>query len=237
MISHVAVVVPARNEADRIGDALHAVAAARSALPHHVSSAVVVVVDRSEDATAHIARSALTDPHDRVIEADGRSVGAARMVGAAHAVATSPAPPSRTWLASTDADSIVPVDWLVRQLDAADDGAVALAGVVQLRDDEPTDAEIRRRFAATYGTTLADGHAHVHGANLGARGDAYLLAGGWRALERSEDHDLWHRLARCGPVRSLASLVVATSARSVGRAPDGFAADIAELSRRDEVVA
>jgi glycosyltransferase involved in cell wall biosynthesis len=237
VISHVAIVLPARNEADRIGDALDALIRARLALPERVTSAVLVVVDHSEDATARIARSTLRGTLDRVIETDARSVGAARMVGAAHALATSPARPARTWLASTDADSVVPADWLLRHLEGADAGAVALAGVVRLRDDETTDDTLRHRFAATYGEELADGHAHIHGANLGARGDAYLLAGGWRPLERSEDHDLWHRLARCGPVRSLASLVVATSARPVGRAPQGFAADIAELARHDGVVA
>ena len=33
-------------------------------------------------------------------------------------------------------------------------------------------------------------HGHVHGANMGFRGDAYLAAGGWYPLASGEDHDL-----------------------------------------------
>ena len=87
---------------------------------------------------------------------------------------------------------------------------------------------VEQRFRLSYRISVDGTHPHVHGANLGIRGDAYLAAGGWKALETAEDHDLWARL--CGkafPKVSDASLEVLTSGRRVGRAPLGFAAALA----------
>jgi hypothetical protein len=71
---------------------------------------------------------------------------------------------------------------------------------------------------------LRDGHPHVHGANLGIRGDAYLALGGWRPLATGEDADLAGRAARAGYLRitRTASIPVITSVRSAGRTPGGF---------------
>jgi glycosyltransferase involved in cell wall biosynthesis len=237
VIRHVAVVVPAHDEADRIGDAIDAIARARGRLPRGVTSATFVVVDGCRDNTVAVARRHLDLRTDRIIETTERSVGAARMEGSRQALDSSSAPPDRTWLASTDADTIVPADWLCRQIDEAASGAAALAGTVSLRSDEDVHPVVRGRFATTYQRGLVDGHSHVHGANLGVRGDVYLAAGGWRALEHSEDHDLWRRIVACAPVRSLASLTVATSPRSNGRAPSGFAADLDALVDPDGAVA
>jgi hypothetical protein len=72
---------------------------------------------------------------------------------------------------------------------------------------------------------LREGHPHVHGANLGIRGDAYLGLGGWPALATGEDAELARRAARTGHLRisRTASIPVVTSTRSHSRAPHGFA--------------
>jgi hypothetical protein len=71
---------------------------------------------------------------------------------------------------------------------------------------------------------LRDGHPHVHGANFGIRGDAYLALGGWPPLASGEDADLARRAARTGHLRisRIGSAPVTTSARREGRAPRGF---------------
>jgi glycosyltransferase involved in cell wall biosynthesis len=236
VIQHIAVVVPARDEADHIGANLDAIAVARRTLPASVTSATIVVVDGWGDETAAVARQHLGSS-DVLVETGARSVGAARRTGSAAALATSPVAADRTWLASTDADTIVPPDWLERQVAEAQRGTIALAGVVTLREDDAVDPRVRLRFDATYGSAVDDGHHHVHGANFGCRGDAYELVGGWRPVDHSEDHDLWRRLTGVGRVKALGSLTVATSARLVGRAPSGFADDLRALRNLDGQVA
>jgi glycosyltransferase involved in cell wall biosynthesis len=227
-IAHVAVIIPARDEASRIGRALHAVAEARRRLPAGVSSSCVVVADTCRDATAAIVRAASRPGVEvHVIEHALANVGLARRLGTLAALRAAPAPPRAVWLANTDADTVVPRTWLADQLALAADGAIAVAGTVTLDEDAP--AALLARFRATY-TTHPDGtHPHVHGANLGVRADAYVAAGGWPPLRTGEDHALWRRLRRHGPLSQLAEPQVVTSARRRGRAPDGFAADLVAL--------
>ena len=224
---HVLVVVPAHDEEERIGATLASVAVARRCLPSSVSSRVVVVADASSDATARIARL-MRRPGDLVVETAHGCVGLARRAGTHRGLSSSPCGPQATWIASTDADSVVPPDWLLGHLHAARAGFVGVAGVVDLVDHE-ADGHTLARFRASYATNDDGSHPHVHGANLGVRADAYLAAGGWGALATGEDHDLWRRVQQVGPTLATAAVRVMTSARRIGRAPAGFAADLAAL--------
>ncbi|HWL44362.1 MAG TPA: glycosyltransferase [Ilumatobacter sp.] len=226
-IKHVTTVVPARNEADRIVACIRSLHDARIALPPGVTSSIVVVADACRDATAELAETHIDPSRDLVVRGESGSAGAARRLGTATAIERTPATPAHIWVCSTDADSTVPPGWFTTQLDAARRGYVAIAGVVRL--DSQTDAPVRHEFLRTY-LTGADGtHAHVHGTNLGFRADAYLAAGGWAPIPTAEDHDLWRRLGRLGRTISSVRLSVTTSGRTVGRAPDGFAATLATL--------
>lgn len=238
-IGHVVVVIPAHNESRRINAALDAVDAARAAVAPTVTCSIVVVVDSCGDTTESRARLRLTDPPDLVVAADLRCVGAARRLGAAAGLASAVLashPLPTVWLASTDADTIVPTDWIERQLGHARVGVVGVAGVVRLLGDADDDPRFRRRFDDSYLIRPDGSHSHVHAANLGVRADAYQSVGGWRAIPTGEDHDLWNRLAAHGwPIRSTADIVVATSARRQGRAPSGFAADLVALDALDSL--
>ena len=78
---------------------------------------------------------------------------------------------------------------------------------------------------------LADGHPHVHGANLGVRGDTYLAAGGFRNVAAHEDVLLRDAVrALGGIVVSTGSGPVLTSGRQRGRAPAGLAHYLRELN-------
>ncbi len=226
-ITHVAVVVPARDEADRISATIRSLDVARRRLPASVLSTIVVVADTCADDTEAVARRWLRTG-DAVARVRVGNVGAARRVGSAVALGLIGRHPRGVWIASTDADTVVPAEWLVDQLRAAADGVEAVAGTVTLTDD--ADDVVRRRFARHYGTATSGEHPHVHACNLGVRGDAYVRAGGWAALATGEDHDLWGRLRGCARTRSMAELTVATSGRRRGRAPDGFAVDMDELA-------
>jgi hypothetical protein len=79
---------------------------------------------------------------------------------------------------------------------------------------------------------LRDGHPHVHGANLGVRGDAYLALGGWPALSAGEDAELARRATAAGylQISRTAAIPVVTSTRQVSRVPRGFAGYLRDLA-------
>jgi hypothetical protein len=114
----------------------------------------------------------------------------------------------------------------VRHLAHADRGVLAVAGVVDLLDDDDDSADFTARWRRDYGQTIADDgrHPHAHATNLGVRLDVYRAVGGYRQTTGAEDTDLWRRLRLAG-VQPLAdaSIVVATSGRRTGRVADGFA--------------
>jgi hypothetical protein len=142
--------------------------------------------------------------------------------------------PGTTWVLSTDADSVVPPDWVDRHLAHARRGAVAVAGVVDLVDDADGRG-IRSPWWADYGSTLHPDrtHPHVHAANLGVRLDVYDDVSGFAIDEQVEDIGLWDRLRAAGhqPIAD-SSIVVWTSARVDGRVVvGGFAGALNALYR------
>jgi glycosyltransferase involved in cell wall biosynthesis len=235
-IRHVAVVIPARDEADTIEATIKSVERARRRLPASVSSTCVIVIDASSDATgAVIERRTGAGPDGGrwtssiVVRTAHGCVGAARSVGCRVALGGSLHQPRYVWLAHTDADTVVPGYWLTAQLELAERDVAAVAGTVELDGD--VDDALRSQFESTYDVSADGTHHHVHGANMGTRGDVYLLAGGWRRLESGEDRELWMRLGWVATCVSSNAIAVRMSARTAGRSPDGFAHDIARISR------
>lgn len=224
---HMAVLIPARDEESLLPRCLQSVAAARAMLPTGVTCDVIVVSDGSTDATAELARAMLQPSRGTVLEADAGNVGVARALAAETALQRHRGDLSRCWLANTDADCEVPRTWLLDHLRLAQHGYTAVAGIVDVDCFAEHHAHVETRFRLTYQINEDGSHPHVHGANLGVRADAYLLAGGWNALATAEDHDLWGRLRTAGTHLSDARLRVVTSGRRVGRAPLGFAGALA----------
>jgi glycosyltransferase involved in cell wall biosynthesis len=226
LIRRIAVIVPAANEEQRIFRCLSSITAARTHLYRRdadIRAEIVVVLDACQDATGAIA-ALFADVRTKAITA--RSVGAARRAGA-HAALARGGPAAELWLASTDADSEVPPDWLTAMAMEARRGADLVLGTV-LPGPALVPA-IRAEWLARH--RLRDGHPYVHGANLGIRGDAYLALGGWRPLVTGEDADLAGRAARAGylSITRTASIPVVTSARPAGRAPGGFSSYLRAL--------
>jgi glycosyltransferase involved in cell wall biosynthesis len=186
---------------------------------------IVVVADRSTDRTLTIA-AALLEGHGTAVSIDAGAVGAARRVAAS--LLLQRRPPEKLWIANTDADCIVPRNWLTNQLALAAQGVEAVAGSVSVDSFAEHQPRVAAKFQASYLLEADGSHKHVHGANLGVRADIYLRAGGWEPLYTAEDHDLWNRLAAVGARRlSTSRIEVATSGRIVGRAPHGFAEALA----------
>ena len=140
--------------------------------------------------------------------------------------------PASVWLATTDADTLVPAHWLRQQVRHASQGWDAIVGTIQVADWSGYPPGTRSLFRERYEgvDTGAGQHSHVHGANLGFRASAYLAAGGFPALPTAEDHALVAALTAGGSrVLRTRALPVITSARRESRAPHGFSHYLAQL--------
>jgi hypothetical protein len=132
-----------------------------------------------------------------------------------------------TWLANTDADSRVPEDWLVRQLEFADSGWDVVLGSVE-PDSAGMEPELLHSWRLRH--PQKERHGNVYGANLGVRASAYRQAGGFPPLRSSEDRALVEQLRRRGfAVTATDSTRVMTSGRTIARAPHGFGAYLRAL--------
>jgi len=216
-IKAVGVVVPAHNEEALLPACLAALGqvAGRAGMP----VSVLVVADTCTDGTADVARAGGA----RVIAIGARNVGAARAAGMAELLRlTAGEDPAEVWLATTDADTLVPPSWLERQLRYAGQGWDVVLGTVTVADWDGHPSHVPAAFDALY--EFGDGpHPHVHGANLGIRASAYLAAGGFRPLSTAEDHALLAAATEAGcSVLQASDITVETSARRWARAPLGF---------------
>lgn len=240
-IGRVEVVMPAHDEEHHLEQALHALQAAARALAQRRPSTAVgitVVLDHCTDGSADIAaRVAAADERFRVLHQTFRNAGASRAAGAAAALGHGR--PGRantymdstrlesTWLASTDADSSVPENWLWRQLELADAGWDVVLGSVE-PDPRGMDPKVLRTWHLRH--PVEERHPHVYGANLGVRASAYRLAGGFPKIPSSEDRVLVGRLRRRGyAVMATDATRVMTSGRTSARAPHGFGAYLRTL--------
>jgi hypothetical protein len=156
-----------------------------------------------------------------------RNVGVARAAGARHLLAS-----GARWLAFTDADSRVSPGWLAAQLALQAD---AVCGSICIDDWSGHPQHVRDYFRQTY--VDADGHQHVHGANLGVSAEAYLRAGGFAPLACSEDVALVERLIEVGAqVAWSAAPRVMTSARHASRARGGFGDTLSGWAKVDQML-
>ncbi|MEU4409056.1 glycosyltransferase [Streptosporangium sp. NPDC023963] len=253
MIQTVGVVVPARDEEELLPACLASVNLAGRLVPG-VLVHLIVVADTCGDRTASLAAQAGAT----VVEGTMTNVGQARLAGTRALLRrTRGLDPATVWVATTDADTLVPPCWLGRQLRHAAQGWEAVVGTVTVTDWSGYPPRCQTVYAEEYapgtgtGSTGATGaranggnatgagrnggarwHPHVHGANLGVTAAAYLAAGGFRALPTGEDGALVRALESAGRrVLRTTGVSVVTSARRDSRAPDGFGHFLARLER------
>ncbi|MGX7705998.1 glycosyltransferase [Methylobacterium sp. Gmos1] len=238
------VAVPVRNEVDRIGACLRALAAQEGIGADGLG--IVLFLNNCTDGTAEAVAAlvpALPVPV-RVIARDfaGAQAGWARREAMEAAAGWLEEAAPDGVILTTDADSRVPPDWVARNLAALAQGADAVAGTVALDAVEaarlPDALHARGRREGTYEALLValesvidpvahdpwPRHATRSGASLAVRLCAYRAAGGMPALPLGEDRAFVAALLRAGArVRHAPGLVVVTSGRLDGRAPGGCA--------------
>ncbi|MCF7700759.1 glycosyltransferase [Loktanella sp. M215] len=233
------VVIPARNEAARIGACLTALAQQQA-----LDMAVVLVANNCNDGTETIARAcaASTGLRLEVLSAtlgSGAGVGTARRMGCDHAL--------RIWpdadaVLSTDADCLTGADWIARNRHhlarvAAVCGRVAPMAeeLFVLEDMDVSLAEMEGLYEALVtafyrlhrpGPLGLDGdHGHAAGASLAVHRTVYQAVGGFADLVTGEDRDLVRRLKATGhDVFHAGDVIVRASCRLDGRAQDGMSA-------------
>lgn len=211
----IGVVIPVHNEESMLGDCLQAVCqAAQDPLLDAEAVEIVVVLDACTDRSAMIA----IRHKAQIVSLNARCVGAARALGASLAVDY-----GARWIAFTDADTIVPLNWLSAQLDLYAD---ATCGQVCIDDWSGHPPAVRERYLNSYSVETR----HIHGANLGISAAAYRTAGGIPALKLGEDAALISSLVeKRGDVRWAGPPRVVTSARWQTTIDGGFAAYLAGL--------
>ncbi len=243
------VVVPARDEAARIGACVSAFASQQSVACE--SFEVIVVLDGCHDGTADVLCE-LRRQHPRLrlyaLELDTPvGVGRARRLGMDLACARLLAlGRDEGLIASTDADTVVAGDWLCEQLRLVEAGARAIGGHVELDPGESELLDVKalaeRERAATerLQSALREStpgaqveHHHFSGASLALTAGTYERCGGLPVRAALEDEALERELrARGVPIHRSGSVQVRTSARTCGRAPRGLAQDLARADWR-----
>lgn len=231
-VTQVVVAIPARDEEALLGPCLAAVDRAVAHLAEVrplVRCVVVVTLDGCTDGSADVAAR-----HEvLVVSGPGAGVGRARDTGVETGLAVAVAQGAdlaATWVACTDADSVVPPHWLTTHVAFADTGLDLVVGTVE--PAAGADPVVLQSWRERH--TLAEGHEHVHGANLGIRASTYLAAGGFAGLATHEDVDLVARVRALGH-RWVATDTarVLTSAREESRVDGGFASYLAGLRAPD----
>lgn len=188
----ISVVIPAYNEEDIIGNALEGLALQKTTYPYEV----IVVDNASTDKTSTVAKSYGKRMNIRVVHEKRKGRGAARARGFAEA--------KGDVIFSTDADSIVPPNWIEDTMKILQDkDIIAVTGSPYLNDCKPwTNASFNLLFPpGMYGWRLTTGHYLICGFNFAVRKDAYRQSGGFNpSLNAGEDVDISFKLAKVGKI-------------------------------------
>lgn len=215
------VVIPVHNEEDLLQSCLDAVQGASArACALGIDVHTVVVLDACTDRSALIARRYPVE----IIEIDAGRVGRARRIGTDAALHRADEE-TRAWVAHTDADSIVPGNWITHQVALSAGGSDVMIGTVR-----PDFADLTLRHVDHWRATHTPGrpNGHVHGANLGFRAGVYPHVGGFAEVPEHEDVTFVAAARAAGFVLTAADVAeVMTSGRFVGRAPGGYAGYLA----------
>jgi peptidoglycan-N-acetylglucosamine deacetylase len=198
----ISVVVPAHDEERLLPACLDALIAQEYDGPIEI----IVVDNASRDRTAAIARNYGVT----VVSEPRRDYCYALTCGFAAA--------SGEIIACTDADTIVPRDWIARFVAAyqAAPDVVAVGGRVEFDRPNWKGWVLARCLVPAYNSfdRRDPGGPHLWGANMSVRRDAFVAVGGWnQEYSLQVDSELSERLRRAGRVVLLDTLEVRTSTR------------------------
>jgi hypothetical protein len=231
------IVIPVHDEERLIPLALEALDRAMTAVADvNVDVGIAIVLDRCSDGSSEVVdewRGRTISRDDtlmvEILETGAGNVGRARKLGCRSLLQRwSDVAPASIWLATTDADSEVPQDWISSQLKARAEGGQLWVGAVSVCDWSERTPGTEEAWRQQYESESLP----IHGANLGVAAETYLAAGGFEGLSTGEDRDLFERVVALGAVVRRDSVApVVTSSRLKARAPHGFAHALSALER------
>lgn len=215
-----AVVVPVHDEEELLAGCLESLAVAVAAAEGVGARVeVVLALDACTDRSSAIA----AEFEVTTVAVTAARVGAARRAGVAEALRLLDSVDlADVWIANTDADSAVPVNWLTHQLALMRAGSDIVLGTVR-----PDFADLAPAHVAYWRATHHRGRpaGNTHGANLGVRGSVYRAAGGFTDVPEHEDVRLVETARALGAIVTASDAAeVTTSGRVEGRTPGGYAA-------------
>ena len=213
--SNIGIVIPAHNEEQFIERCLTAV----NQSIKHVSVTVtpVVVLDSCTDNTLEIVQA--FDVNHLIL--DVKRVGVARRAGVDYLIDK-----GCDWICSTDADSMVTVDWLEQQLTLIDmHKADMICGGVHAIFDEPLHEKTQAHYEESVQHAMS--RQRVYGANLSFSAKAYQSVGGFDNVSFNEDVSLVGKFKKARlRVIWTDDVMVRTSFRKDSRTPVGLGASI-----------
>jgi glycosyltransferase involved in cell wall biosynthesis len=197
----ISVIVPTYNEEQNISTCLQSLS--RQTLPRDTYE-IIVVDGGSKDRTREIAATVA----DQVFIQTSKKVGGARNDGAMVA--------RGEILATTDADCVLPEDWLERIRDdfQRDPGVVQVYGLVY-----PIEDSLKNRLSLASANLFSWIGYHTRtlyytlGCNTAFRKEAFMKAGMYRTIDAGDDLEIARRTCRIGKVSLDSHLKVGFSMR------------------------
>lgn len=201
----ISIVIPAFNEAKTIGRTLDSLAKQTIQEPFEV----IVVDNNSTDGTAQAALRSAGKVQVHVIHELKSGRGAARAAGFQTAVGDI--------ICSTDADTLLPENWLVSLTAPLKDGTyVATASSAQIKDCSSFTNWFFNWFQPTLMRVyqLIFGHVFLSGFSFAIKKEVYVASGGFDThLNALEDNDLGFKVHRIGKIKFVSNCPVTTSGR------------------------
>jgi len=201
MAPKISVVVPTFNEEQNIVNCLESLQ--KQTIPKEYYE-VIVVDGNSKDRTRELAEPLA----DKVIIQTSKKVGGARNDGAAIS--------SGEIIATTDADCVIPENWLEKIIRSfeKDDRVVQLYGTVL-----PLEPGIKFRFYLALANIFSRIGYYTHtlyytlGCNTAFTRSAYMKIGGYKCIDAGDDLEIAQRMRKIGKVKLNSKLWVKFSMR------------------------
>ena len=217
----IGICVPAHNEQAYSNACLNHLYVAVNNTPLPVIT--LVVLDTCTDATKMIVTARNIQP----VECQSKQVGIVRHLGVLRLIEM-----GCDWIACTDADTVVASDWLSKQLTLLSqrpDTDMICGGVKLMGDSTITEPRLSV-LEKTLLPTVSD--KIVYGANLSFSANAYLTAGGFKAVSFHEDVKLCQSFKEHNLTIAYDPYnVVHTSQRCESKTPRGLGNDIANFNQ------
>lgn len=199
------IVIPAYNEEDYIEACLKSLAWQKT--KHKFE--VIVVDNNSSDKTGEIARKFKDRLNIRVVVEKQQGRGVARWRGFEEA--------KGEIIFSTDADTILPEDWIERFMKYfQNEEIVAVTSLCNIDEPSKIDKAVFKFFVllANEGHRIALGHYWMSGFSYAIRRETYIKAGKInKDLDALDDIDLGRRVKKLGKIKLVRNLPVLSSSR------------------------